>query len=227
MKTIGVILMGFIFHFYGMASLQDFSTIATVDVYYDQGRWEDTLSYKGASTVLSVYANENISFNYDFSYAKRSDQFRSVHTPVGAVAGPPIFAFGLISTLSCLATEKDSSSNVNSGTNNPDSTENCRFCTFGKMGLVLGALITILPDGLSFHWRPTDWMTFSPYVNFIGMDFTKNKINGETDLVYAASLGSAITFSFGNFRISGRYELRTQRHYGWGQGLSVGMGIGF
>jgi hypothetical protein len=200
-----------------LTSAQD--EIFSLDFYRDLGEYEDTIHAQGGTFKASLYVSPNVSLDYNFGWTNREDGLHQIHTPFGLVYGAPIFAKGVIDLAVCAMQDDDSTQTIESDTSD------CRVCDMGAAGVLVGGLIMAIPDGITVHVRPVEWLSISPYANFIGMDFTKEDGTGEKDLVYSASLGTSLTFNIGKARISGKYEWR--KHKDIGGASMYGVGIGF
>lgn len=193
--------------------------VFSLDFYRDLGHYQDTVDAKGGTFKASLFVSSAISLDYNFGWTNREDGMHQIHIPVGLVYGAPIFAKGVFDLALCSLQQDDSTQ-----TSVSDSAD-CRVCDMGAAGIVVGGLMMVIPDGISLHLRPAEWLDISPYANLVGMDFTRDETTGEKDLVYTASVGSSITLNIGKARISGKYEWRKHKEIG---GASMyGVGIGF
>jgi hypothetical protein len=162
--------------------------------------------YNCYSLNAELFLTNGISANYNFDLTYRSDNVRHLHVPLGLIGGPPLIILGLLS-----------SNSANSGP-----------FGLGKGGALLGLVLLILPDGIGFHIPIRDKLDISPYANFLGLDFIRNRTTGDHDIKYAASFGSKLTFLTKNqVTLSVFAEARKPARIPWFYGIGFGVGYYF
>ena len=96
----------------------------------------DTSFYTNYGLTGEYLFKNRIGLVYNFEYQRRTDNFKHIHASVGSLAGPPLILIGLISGLADTANDGTSSGSV---------------FGLGYLGTLIGLLITVLPDGVSYH----------------------------------------------------------------------------
>jgi hypothetical protein len=163
----------------------------------------DTTSYNnfGLTGEWLVHRKVGLLYNFDLTY--RSDNYRHLHAPMGLIGGPILFVAGL--------------TNLFDGD------------TTSTAGLSLvGIVMLILPDGVSYHQPIGYRWDVSPYANLVGLDFIKDQIYGNRWLKYACSFGVRGTYVLKDqFTFSPYIETRKTASVPWGFGAGIGVGILF
>lgn len=186
-------------------------------------RWHTYGKLSGGIIDSSGYINGGISaeyiifkrfgLNYNLEFQKRTDNYAHIHASVGSLAGPPLIIFGLISGLA------NSSSDVtNSGS----------IFQLGYLGTLVGILITVLPDGVSYHIPIGYKWDVSPYANVLGFDWIRNRKIDYSEFKYSCSFGVKGSYLL-NDRMTaiGFIETRKAAPTGWGIGAGIGLGYLF
>jgi len=171
----------------------------------------DTARFSNYSISGEYFVNEYIGLNYNFDLLFRNDNIRQFHSSVGALAGPPLILIGVIA----------SASNKNNTNNNPN---NSNF-NLGPLGILLGVLILVAPDGISFHIPVSYRWDISPYANVLGLDFVRNKNTNINQFKYAMSFGVKTTYlTYSHFTLNSFVETRKVAGMGWSLGGGFGLG---
>jgi hypothetical protein len=162
----------------------------------------DTAQFNNYSLTAEFIIHNHFGLNYNFDWMYRSDNIRQVHTPMGLIGGPFLIVKSLANSIG-------------------DSTGSAKGA-----GIILGILILILPDGLSYHIPIAYNWDLSPYANLLGLDFIKNKNTNDNFLKYACSFGVKSTYCLSDrITLSGFLETRQAARFGWG--FAGGIGVGF
>jgi len=162
--------------------------------------------YQNYSVQMELFLTDFISANYQFDLAYRSDNYRHFHTPLGLIGGPPLIIIGLLSPASDTTSE----------------------FSLGKGGALLGLLLLIAPDGFALHAPIGSHIDISPYGNFLGLDFIRNRTTNEKWIKYAGSYGIKISYLHkSNFTLSVFGERRKAARFPWMSGIGFGMGYYF
>jgi len=165
--------------------------------------FNSSTTYNNFGLTGELIVHNNIGVNYNFDLIQRSDNFRQIHTPMGIVGGPLLIAAGL--------------ANVFDG----DSTSR------GGLALV-GIVMFLLPDGVSFHQNIGYRWDISPYANVLGIDFIKDRTTGDSWIKYACSFGVRGTYVLKDrITFSPFIETRKTASIPWGFGAGFGVGILF
>jgi hypothetical protein len=159
--------------------------------------------------ITGEYIFENrIGLVYNLEYQKRTDNYKHIHASVGTLAGPPLILIGLLSGLA--------------STN--DNTSTGALYGLGYLGALVGLLITILPDGVSYHIPYGYNGDIAPYANVLGIDYIWNKNLGYSQWKYACSFGVKGTYWHqSNWMLQGFLETRKVASTGWGFGAGLGI----
>jgi hypothetical protein len=171
----------------------------------------DSARYHNYSVSGEFFLNPYIGLNYNFDLMFRNDNIRQFHSSVGALVGPPLIVIGLISAAS-----------------NSNNTDDSQF-NLGALGALLGVLILIAPDGVSFHIPVSYKWDISPYANLLGIDFVRNKNTNHNTFKYAMSFGCKTTYlTYSHFTLNAFAETRKVAGMGWsfGGGFGIGYAIG-
>jgi hypothetical protein len=171
----------------------------------------DSARYHNYSVSGEYFVNPYIGLNYNFDLMFRNDNIRQFHSSVGALAGPPLILIGVISAAS-----------------NSSNTDNSQF-NLGALGALLGVLILIAPDGVSFHIPVSYKWDISPYANVLGIDYVRNKNTNHNTFKYAMSFGCKTTYlTYSHFTLNAFVETRKVATMGWsfGGGFGIGFAIG-
>jgi hypothetical protein len=168
----------------------------------------DTSFYTNYGLTGEYLFENRIGLVYNFEYQRRTDNFKHIHASVGSLAGPPLILIGLISGLADSANDGTSSGSV---------------FGLGYLGTLVGLLITVLPDGVSYHIPFGYNGDISPYANFLGIDYIWNKNLGYSQWKYACSFGVKGTYWHqSNWMLQGFLETRKVASTGWGFGAGLG-----
>jgi opacity protein-like surface antigen len=163
----------------------------------------DTTSYNnfGLTGEWLVHRKVGLLYNFDLTY--RSDNYRHLHAPMGLIGGPILFVAGLANLV-----DGDTTSTA---------------------GLSLvGIVMLVLPDGVSYHQPIGYRWDVSPYANLLGIDFIKDQTYGNRLLKYACSFGVRGTYVLKDqFTFSPYIETRKTASVPWGFGAGIGVGILF
>jgi len=171
----------------------------------------DTSSYQNYGITGEYLFRNRIGLVYNFEFQKRSDNFKHIHASVGSLAGPPLLLIGLLS-----------------GASNLDQTSSGSIFGLGYLGAVVGLLITVLPDGVSYHFPIGYNWDISPYANVLGIDYVWNKDLGYKQWKYSCSFGVKGTYwNYNNWMLQGFIETRKVTSTGWGVGLGLGAAFSF
>jgi hypothetical protein len=171
---------------------------------FSYGTW-GTERYNLYAIQGDLFLNDYFSVNYNFDLTYTTNKHRYFHTPLGLIGGPPLIFIGLLSP-------DDSTSSFN----------------FGKGGAVLGLLLLILPDGAAAHIPIGSNVDISPYANFLGLDFIKNKNTNESWIKYSAAFGLQVTFLHkSDFTMSLYGEVRKAVKFDWMKGIGFSVGYHF
>jgi hypothetical protein len=91
--------------------------------------------------------------------------------------------------------------------------------------MLAGILVFLLPDGVSYHFPIGYKGDVSPYANFLGFDWVRNKSIGYSEFKYACSFGVRGTYLLTDrLTAIGFVETRKCAPTGWGIGGGVGLG---
>lgn len=186
-------------------------------------RWHTYAKLSGGIIDSSRYINGGISaeymlfkrfgLNYNLEFQHRTDKYNHLHASVGSLAGPPLIVIGLISGLA--------------NSSNDSSIAESTF-GFGYLGTLMGLLITILPDGVSYHVPIGYKWDVSPYANVLGFDWIRNKEIGYSEFKYSCSFGVRGTYLIKDrLTAIGFIETRKAAPTSWGIGAGIGMGYLF
>lgn len=189
-----------------------------------QGQLISTKGYVGAKTSVGIidtafYINYGITGEYilqnrmglvyNLEFQKRSDKYKHIHGSIGSLGGPPLILVGLLSGLANSADYGNSSGSV---------------FGLGYLGVVLGILVTVLPDGVSYHIPIGYNGDIAPYANFLGFDYVWNKKVNYSEWKYSCSFGvKASYWHFSNWMLQGFVETRKVASTGWGIGAGLGV----
>jgi hypothetical protein len=166
----------------------------------------DSANYHNYSVSGEYFVSPYIGLNYNFDLMFRSDQLRQFHTSIGALAGPPLIAIGVVSAVS----NGDNDSDFNAG----------------PLGILLGILILVAPDGVSFHVPIRYKWDISPYANVLGLDYVRDKGKDDSYFKYAMSVGLKTTYlAAGRFSLNTFVETRKVAGMGWSFGGGFGLGV--
>lgn len=182
-------------------------------------RWHTYVKLSGGMIDSSGYLNAGLSaeymlfkrigLNYNFEYQHRTDNYNHLHGSIGSVGGPVIFSLGLAAGL---ANSADGDTSNNSG--------------IGLKGMLLGIIVLAIPDGFSYHFPIGYKWDVSPYANFLGFDWIRNKELGYSEFKYSCSFGFRSTYLI-NDRLTANGFVETRKAAPTGWGIGVGMGIGY
>ena len=168
----------------------------------------DTSFYTNYGITGEYIFRNKIGLVYNLEYQRRTDKFNHIHASVGSLAGPPLILVGLLSGIA--------SSN--------DATSTGSVFGLGYLGALVGLLITVLPDGVSYHIPYGYNGDIAPYANVIGIDYIWNKNLGYSQWKYACSFGVKGTYwHHSNWMMQGFLETRKVASTGWGFGAGLGI----
>ena len=186
-------------------------------------RWHTYAKMSGGIIDSSGYINGGLSaeymvfkrfgLNYNLEFQHRTDKYNHLHASVGSLAGPPLIVIGLISGL------------VNSAINNSNAES---VFGLGYLGTLMGLLITVLPDGVSYHFPIGYKWDIAPYANVLGFDWIRNREIGYSEFKYSCSFGVRGTYLIKDRMTAiGFIETRKVASTGWGIGAGIGLGYLF
>jgi hypothetical protein len=168
----------------------------------------DTSFYSNYGITGEYIFKNKIGLVYNLEYHRRTNNFNHIHASVGSLAGPPLILIGLLSGIA--------SSN--------DATSSGSVFGLGYLGALLGLLITVLPDGVSYHIPYGYNVDISPYANFLGIDYIWNKNLEYSEWKYSCSFGLKGTYwNHSNWMMQGFIETRKVASTGWGFGIGLGI----
>lgn len=174
----------------------------------------DTSFYTNYGLTGEYILQNRFGLVYNLEYQKRTDNYKHIHASVGSLAGPPLIIFGLISGLANSTNDGTSSGSV---------------FGLGYLGTLIGLLITVLPDGVSYHIPFGYNGDIAPYANVLGIDYIWNKNVGYSHWKYSCSFGVKSTYWHqSNWMLQGFLETRKVASTGWafGAGLGAAYSIG-
>jgi len=174
----------------------------------------DTSFYTNYGLTGEFILKNRFGLVYNLEYQKRTDNYKHIHASVGSLAGPPLILIGLISGLANSANDGTSSGSV---------------FGLGYLGTLIGLLITVLPDGVSYHIPFGYNGDIAPYANVLGIDYIWNKNVGYSQWKYSCSFGVKGTYWHqSNWMLQGFLETRKVASTGWafGAGLGAAYSIG-
>jgi hypothetical protein len=166
-------------------------------------------NYQALSFSMEWHSKKKFGLLYNLDFINRDDNIKQVHAGVGTLLGPPIFGIGLISALT-KDTIKSSDLDLGAG------------------GILLGILMFILPDGVSYHFPVSNRLDLAPYLNFLGVDHVRDRNIPKNYFKYSASLGAKLSFiTKSNISLGAFFEARGVAGYGWSVGGGLGIGYLF
>ena len=174
----------------------------------------DTSFYTNYGLTGEFILKNRFGLVYNLEYQKRTDNYKHIHASVGSLAGPPLILIGLISGLANSTNDGTSSGSV---------------FGLGYLGTLIGLLITVLPDGVSYHIPFGYNGDIAPYANVLGIDYIWNKNVGYSQWKYSCSFGVKGTYWHqSNWMLQGFLETRKVASTGWafGAGLGAAYSIG-
>lgn len=171
----------------------------------------DTASYFNGGLSAEYVLFKRIGLNYNLEFQHRTDNYNHLHGSIGSVGGPVIFALGAAKGI---LNSVDGDTTNNTG--------------IGALGMLAGILVFVLPDGVSYHFPLGYKGDISPYFNFLGFDWVRNKQIGYSEFKYACSLGIRGSYMLGDrLTAIGFVETRKCAPTGWGIGGGIGLGYLF
>lgn len=162
--------------------------------------------YSSYSLCAELFLGDHFSANYNFDLSYSTDGIRNLHTPLGLIAGPPLIALGMITSR--------------------NETENSPFY-LGKGGILLGFILLVAPDGFGIHIPIRNHVDISPYANVLGLDFIRDRNNGDHWIKYSCSFGGKISFLYKGFSAFVFAEARKPARFEWMKGIGFGVGYYF
>jgi len=173
----------------------------------------DSSKYVNGGLSAEYMLFKRIGLNYNLEFQHRTDKYNHLHASVGSLAGPPLILVGLISGIA-----NSTNDNTNEGS----------VFEFGYLGTLLGLLITVLPDGVSYHFPIGYKWDVAPYANVLGFDWIWNRDIGYREFKYSCSLGVKGTYLLNDCLTAiGFIETRKAAPTGWGIGAGIGLGYLF
>lgn len=174
---------------------------------------------KGIRLTAEFFVSDELSLLYNFGYRAHGG-LDIGHAPMGVTGG--------IYLLAASANADDADDDCECETiceTDEYGNETCyEDCVDGSGALgVLALLAAAVPEGVAFHFRPNEIMRVSPYVNLLGFDFKKATEDDPRGVLYSASIGSAVSMTFGRLSLHGYAEFR----FGANLGYVYGAGVGF
>jgi hypothetical protein len=103
-------------------------------------------------------------------------------------------------------------------------TDNSNQFNYGYLGALAGLLLTICPDGVSYHFPIGYHWDVAPYANVLGVDWVINRAENYSKLKYSMSFGTKVSYSFSN-NITANLFIETRKVASTGFGLGGGFGI--
>lgn len=150
---------------------------------------------------------KRIGLNYNFDFLDRSDSLYQFHSSVGSIAGPPIILFSLLI---------DANDGINSDFD------------LGSLGTVLGIVMLIAPDGVSYHIPIRYHWDLAPYVNVLGLDVIRDSYLKTNKLKWATSYGLKASYWLDNgITFNTFIETRKTASLAWQFGGGLGIGYSF
>lgn len=171
----------------------------------------DKNNYFNIGGSMEWMVKPKLGLNYNLEYQYRTDGYSHIHGSIGSLAGPPLIVIGLISGIS---NEDD----LNDTDDNP--------FNFGYLGALAGVLLTICPDGVSYHFPIGYHWDVAPYANVLGIDWVFNRKENYSQLKYAVSVGTKVSYSFSN-NMTANLFVETRKVASTGFGFGGGFGIGY
>lgn len=173
----------------------------------------DTAFYMNYGITGEYLMKNKFGLIYNLEFQKRSDNYKQIHGSIGSLGGPPLILIGLLSGISNSSNDGNSSGSV---------------FGLGYLGLVMGILVTILPDGVSYHIPFRYNGDIAPYANVLGFDYVWNKKANYSEWKYSCSFGvKASYWHFSNWMLQGFVETRKVAFTGWGIGAGLGCSYSF
>lgn len=171
----------------------------------------DSATYLNGGLSAEYMLFKHIGLNYNLEFQHRTDSYNHLHGSIGSVGGPVIFALGAAKGI-LNAVDGDTTNNTG----------------IGALGMLAGILVFVLPDGVSYHIPIGYKGDLSPYFNFLGFDWVRNKRIGYSEFKYACSLGIRGTYMLSDrLTAIGFVETRKCAPTGWGIGGGIGLGYLF
>jgi hypothetical protein len=169
----------------------------------------DKTNYYSIGATGEYLFKSRIGLVYNLDFIKRKDDIWNIHSSVGSLGGPIVFAAGVVvSTKASLL-----------GFNNTG---------LGKAGLVAGIAIFLLPDGVTYHFPIQYNWDIAPYANVLGLDYVRNTADHSGKLKWSTSFGVKTTYwTMSNFSLNCFIETRKVASYGWNFGAGFGIGYSF
>jgi hypothetical protein len=160
------------------------------------------LNYTQYGLTGEFITSKKVGLLYNFEQLNRGTQFKHIHTPMGLVGGPIVLVGGLAKAFDADTTTK------------------------GSFGIIGGLLLLALPDGLTYHQNIGYHMDLAPYVNILGIDFIKNKVEDNLKIKYACSAGVKATYLLSD-KFTGSVFIETRKIAGIKPGIGAGIQLGY
>lgn len=175
----------------------------------------DTSTYQNHGLTGEFIFSNRIGIIYNLEYQRRSNKFNHIHGSMGSILGPPLIVIGFLSNLS----------------NDPNDM-NLTSSDFGLgyLGVALGIVMAVIPDGVTYHIPIRGNYDIAPYANFLGCDYIWNKQKSYSEWKYACSFGVKASYiNYSDWVFQGFLETRkvASTNWGFGAGLSVAYAIGY
>ena len=169
----------------------------------------DSTTYYNLGGSAEYFFRNGIALNYNFEYQRRGD-FNHIHGSMGSLVGPLLIISGIV---------------YDAAFNPFGFTQGLSLSRWTTIG---GLLIAILPDGVSYHFPYNYHWDFSPYINFVGVDYVWSKKQNYSEWKYALSIGNKITYwSSNGLTLNTFVEARKVASTNWGIGGGFGIGYSF
>ena len=168
----------------------------------------DTSFYNNYGITCEYIFRNKIGLVYNLEYQRRTDNYKHIHASVGSLAGPPLMLIGLLSGIA----------------NSYDASSTGSVFGLGYLGAFVGLLITVLPDGVTYHIPFGFNGDIAPYANVLGIDYVWNNSLGYSQWKYSCSFGVKGTYwHHSNWMMQGFLETRKVANTGWGYGAGLGV----
>ncbi len=196
---------------------------------------QEFLTFKGGEEMHATglrfdhFVSDDVSINWSLSVGRREDgDAWHIHSPAGVVVGPPLFVVGLVRSI--VGTDEyeyeyacDTLSDP--GCYNTYVVDSSRIKRFDPLMLV-GIIATVMPEGVALHLKPTDWLSVSPYVDPLGLDYVNSKTSDERGLHYSISAGARLNIYVNEtVTFAGFAEFKNISGVGMGTAWGISIGV--
>lgn len=165
--------------------------------------FDKTTSYQQIGFSGEWLLRKRFGLNYNLEFFARKDGISQIHSSVGALAGPPLILYGLVTSL------------VNTMGMKP----------VGSLGVILGIVVLVAPDGVCYHFPIGYHWDVAPYVNLLGVDFLDGPQDQSGRLKWSTSYGVKGTYWRSNgITLNAFAETRQVASLPWGFGAGFGIG---